>query len=206
MKTNFRRIGMFFFLFFMITKTVSAQEVIYVDEFSNKSNWKPSFGGGSASFLYNKMKLEANVSEMVGQHSNLPANSFLSDSVEVQIEFNSTKLAFQILLGTKPNRIQITRNGTDNLRVSGEQNTVKYGAKFINVPVNTWHLLKVKYNKINRTATFVVDDGIGNKTQTIDLKLQIPEFDFLLNSIDIRAFDGEVLEVRNLKIIGVRNS
>ena len=155
------------------------------------------------------MTLTANTAgtTTVGRKATLPYTLFLADSVEVQFDFNSSLLGFQAILGTTPSRIQVAKDNGINLRMSGEATSATTnGAKFIATTPNAWHTMTIKYKKTatSTTATFIVDDGAGVLTQVIDLTLQASGYNFVLNAIDFRAINGEVLQVKNFKIIGTK--
>lgn len=208
MKTNATLFSLFFVLF-MIGTSAKAQETIYTDDFSFQSNWTQSYSGGTVTFSNNVMTLTANTTgtTTVGRKATLPSTLFLADSVEVQFDFNSSLLGFQAILGTTPSRILVAKDNGINLRMSGEANSaITNGAKFITTTPNTWHTMTIKYKKTatSTTATFIVDDGAGVLTQVVDLTLQASGYNFVLNAIDFRAISGEVLQVKNLKIIGTK--
>jgi hypothetical protein len=191
--------------------SVVATEVIYSDNFTYQTNWTVSSSGGTVSFATpNVLQLTANASGTVGRQSALPSSTFHADSVDVYFEFNSSLLGFQAILGTTPNRIQILRESPalTSLRLSGEAtSSVTNGAKFIAVSKNAWHTMKVKYRKTatTKTATFILDEGTaGVLTQTVDLSLQAATYEFVLNRIDFRGLNGEVVQIRNVQISGVR--
>ncbi len=205
MKKNFTLSALLFALL-LISIATKAQETVYSDDFSFQTNWTQSFSGGTAAFANNVMTLTANTSgtTTVGRKSVLPSSIFLADSVEVQFDFNSSILGFQVLLGTTPNRIQILKETSTQLRLAGE--ATSNGAKFFTVNPGSWHTMKIKYKKTGTatTATFILDDGAGTSTQVVDLTLQTSGYNFTLNSIELRAINGEVLQVKNLKIIGTK--
>jgi len=204
MKKNITPLLVLFTLF--LSTMINAQQTIYSDDFSFQSNWTQSFSGGTVTFSNNVMTLTANTTgtTTVGRKSTLPYTLFLSDSVQVQFDFNSSLMGFQALLGTTPSRIQVARDNGIDLRLSGETTTVSGGAKSITTTPNVWHTMTIKYKKTatSTTATFIVDDGAGTLTQVVDLSLQATGYNYILNSIDFRALLGEVLQVRNLKVIG----
>ncbi|MEI8085502.1 MAG: T9SS type A sorting domain-containing protein [Paludibacter sp.] len=206
MKTNFTLIPILFALF-LLAVTANAQQTIYSDDFSFQTNWTQSFSGGTVAFSNNVMTLTANTTgtTTVGRKSTLPYTLFVADSVQVQFDFNSSLMGFQAILGTTPSRIQVAKDNGIDLRMSGEANSsTTNDAKFITTTPNVWHTMTIKYKKTatSTTATFIVDDGAGTLTQVVDLTLQVSGYNFILNSIDFRAISGEVLQVRNLKLIG----
>ncbi|MEI6555534.1 MAG: T9SS type A sorting domain-containing protein [Paludibacter sp.] len=204
MKKNITLLLVLFTLF--LSTMINAQQTIYSDDFSFQSNWTQSYSGGTVTFSNNVMTLTANTTgtTTVGRKSTLPYTLFAADSVQVQFDFNSSMMGFQALLGTTPSRIQVARDNGIDLRFSGEATTGTSGAKYITTTPNVWHTMTIKYKKTasSTTATFIVDDGAGTLTQIVDLSLQATGYNFILNSIDFRALLGEVLQVRNLKIIG----
>jgi len=202
-----KSITLLFVLFTLFISTITnAQQTIYSDDFSFQSNWTQSFSGGTVTFSNNVMTLTANTTGTitVGRKSTLPYTLFVADSVQVQFDFNSSLMGFQALLGTTPSRIQVAKDNGIDLRLSGEATTGTSGAKYITTTPNVWHTMTIKYKKTatSTTATFIVDDGAGTLTQIVDLSLQATGYNFILNSIDFRALSGEVLQVRNLKVIG----
>lgn len=204
MKKNITLITLFVALF--LSTMINAQQTIYSDDFSFQSNWTQSYSGGTVAFSNNVMTLTANTTgtTTVGRKSTLPYTLFLADSVQVQFDFNSTLMGFQAILGTTPSRIMAAKDNGIDLRLSGEATTGTSGAKYITTTPNVWHTMTIKYKKstTSTTATFIVDDGAGSLTQVVDLTLQATGYNFVLNSIDFRALLGEVLQVRNLKVIG----
>jgi Secretion system C-terminal sorting domain len=204
MKTNITLFIVVFTLF--LSTMIKAQQTIYSDDFSFQSNWTQSYSGGTVTFSNNVMTLTANTTgtTTVGRKSTLPYPLFVADSVQVQFDFNSSLMGFQALLGTTPSRIQVARDNGIDLRMSGEATTGTSGAQYITTTPNVWHTMTIKYKKTasSTTATFIVDDGTGALTQVVDLTLQASGYNFILNSIDFRALLGEVLQVRNLKVIG----
>jgi hypothetical protein len=208
MKKNFT-LSTLLFALLLISNVTKAQETVYSDDFSFQTNWTQSFSGGTATFANNAITLTANTTgtTTVGRKSVLPSSIFVADSVEVQFDFNSSTLGFQVLLGTTPNRIQILKESSTQLRLAGEAIlSPANGAKFLTVNPGSWHTITVKYKKSlsGTTATFTLNDGIATSTQVVDLTLQASGYSFSLNSIDLRAINGEVLQVKNLKIIGTK--
>jgi hypothetical protein len=204
MKTNATLFSLIFVLF-MIGTSAKAQETIYTDDFSFQTNWTVSGSGGTATFSNNVMQLIGTTGN-VGRKSILPFNGFIADSVAVQFDFNSSTLGFQVQLGTTPNRIQILREGTaqTQLRLTGEATSTS--PKYMVGTINTWHTMLVKYKKTatTKTATFILDDGAGTLTQVVDLSLQVSTYNFVLNAISFIAFPNEIVNIRNLKLIGTK--
>jgi hypothetical protein len=208
MKRNFTISSMLIALI-MFLSSVNAQETVYSDDFSYQTNWTQSFSGGTAAFSNNTMMLTANTSgtTTVGRKSVLPSTVFTADSVEIQFDFNSSTLGFQALLGTTASRLQILKDNPTQVRLAGEAiQSPANGAKFMAVTPGVWHTMTVKYKKTttSTTATFMLDDGAGSLTQIVDLSLQATGYNFILNVIDFRAINGEVLQVKNLRIIGTK--
>ena len=208
MKKNFT-LRLLLYVLLISSATINAQETVFSDDFSFQSNWTQSYSGGTVTFSNNVMTLTANTAgtTTVGRKATLPYTLFLADSVEVQFDFNSSLLGFQAILGTTPSRIQVAKDNGINLRMSGEATSATTnGAKFIATTPNAWHTMTIKYKKTatSTTATFIVDDGAGVLTQVIDLTLQASGYNFVLNAIDFRAINGEVLQVKNFKIIGTK--
>lgn len=205
MKKNFT-LSILLYALLISSAAINAQETVYSDDFSFQTNWTQSFSGGSVAFANNMMTLTANTTGTTtfGRKSVLPSTIFIPDSVEVQFEFNSSILGFQVMLGTTPSRIQVLKETATQLRLAGEATTS--GAKFMTVSSATWHTMSIKYKKTpsSSTVTCKLDDGAGALTQVVDLSQQASGYNFVLNAIDFRAINGEVLQVKNLKIIGTK--
>ena len=208
MNKNFTLSALLFALL-LITSATKAQETVYSDDFSFQTNWVQSYSGGTATFSNNTMTLTANTAgtTTVGRKSVLPSTILVADSVQIQFDFNSNLMGFQAILGTTPSRIQVGKDNGVALRLSGEAtSSTTNGAKFVTTAPNAWHTMTINYKKtaITTTATFIVDDGAGVLTQVVDLTLQPSGYNFVLNAIDFRAINGEVLQVKNLKVIGTK--
>ena len=190
------------FLLLPYSKVSAALELFYTDNFSLQVNWVSSFNGGTVSYLNNTMTLTSSAIGTVGRKSTLPSTSFYPDSATIQFEFNSSSLGFQALLGTTTSRIQVLKETATQLRLAGEATLGANGAKFMTITPGVWHTMTIKYKKTaaSTTATFFLDGGAGAFTQVVDLSLQALGYNFLLNAIDFRAINGEVLQVRNLQL------
>lgn len=198
------------FVLFQLTTIVNAQETIYTDDFSYQTNWTVSGSGGTATFANNEMQIVSGATSC-GRKSILPFSGFIADSVAVQFDFNSSALGFQAQLGTTPSRIMVLKDNGTQLRLSGEGTTAtptNYGPKFMTASTNTWHTMLIKYKKTatTKTATFILDDGVGALTQVVDLSLQATSYNFVLNAITFFALPGETVNIRNVKVLGTKVS
>lgn len=193
------------FLVLSVSNASAALELFYSDNFALQVNWTSSFNGGSVSYLNNTMTLTSSTIGTVGRKSTLPSSSFYPDSATIQFEFNTSTLGFQTLLGTTTSRLQVLKETATQVRLAGEAIVAANGAKFMTITPGVWHTMSIKYKKTAAatTATFVLDGGAGALTQVVDLSLQALGYNFVLNAIDFRALNGEVLQVRNLQLWAV---
>lgn len=179
--------------------------LLYTDNFALQINWSNSYTVGTASFPTNSMLLTASATGMVGRKSTLPTTSYYTDSLTMQFEFNSSSNGFQFLLGSSPNRIQILKENGTLIRLAGEAtSSTANGAKFLTSTINSWQTMKVKYLKTatSKTATFILDNGTSTSTQVVDLSLQASTYNFLLDGFEVRALNGEVVQIRNVQVYG----
>ncbi len=188
-----------------IFKSSASMGLMYTDNFALQINWSNSYTVGTASFPANSMLLTANATGTVGRKSTLTTTSYYTDSLTMQFEFNSSSNGFQFLLGSSPNRIQILKENGTLIRLAGEAtSSTANGAKFLTSTINSWQTMKVKYLKTatSKTATFILDNGTSSSTQVVDLSLQASTYNFLLDLFEVRALNGEAVQIRNVQVYG----